>query len=130
MPAMSDEIPPPLTSISSAPSAPAVSSDDKIWAVLCHLSLLLGVGFVLPLIVYLVKKQDAPATAEQAKEALNFHISVYIYAFVSVLLCTVLIGFLLFPVVIIGSMVCAILAAVKASHGEPYRYPLTVRLIK
>jgi uncharacterized protein len=112
------------------PPLPANSSDDKIWIVLCHLSLLLGIGFVLPLIVYFVKKQDAPLTAEHAKEALNFHISIYLYGFVSFLLCFVFIGFLLLPVVAIFSIVCAILACAKASKGEFYRYPATIRLVK
>ncbi|MGK0197767.1 MAG: putative Tic20 family protein, partial [Yoonia sp.] len=57
-----------------------LTSDEKLWSVLSHLSLLLGVGILLPLIVYLVKKGDSPAVAEHAKEALNFHISVYLYA--------------------------------------------------
>jgi uncharacterized Tic20 family protein len=113
--------PPPLPS--------SGNSDDKIWIILCHLSLLIGVGFILPLIVYFVKKQDAPLTAEHAKEALNFHISVYLYGFVSILLCFVFIGIVLLPIVIIGSIVCAILACVKASEGQFYRYPLTIRLI-
>jgi len=122
---MSDEIlPPPV------PAQTTISSDDRIWIIFCHLSLVLGVGFLLPLIVYLVKRQDAPATAEHAREALNFHISIYLYAFVSVLLCTIFIGFLLLPIVIIGSFVCAIIASVKASRGEFYRYPLTLRLVK
>lgn len=111
------------------PLPPAGGSDDKIWIILCHLSLLLGVGFLLPLIVYFVKKQDAPLTAEHAREALNFHISVYLYAFVSLLLCFVFIGIPLLIVVVIGSIVCAILACIKASEGQFYRYPLTLRLV-
>lgn len=111
-------------------SAAPISSDDKLWSIFCHLSLLFGIGFILPLIVYLVKKQDSPVTAENAKEALNFHISIYLYLFVSFLLCFVLIGFVLFPVVIVGSIVFAIMACLKVSEGVPYRYPLTIRLIK
>jgi len=110
-------------------SLPPTTSDDKIWVILCHLSLLLGFGFVLPLIVYFVKKQDAPLTAEHAKEALNFHISVYIYGFVAVLLCFILVGFLLVPAVVIASVVLAIIACMKASEGGFYRYPLTLRFI-
>ena len=112
------------------PQPPTTStSDDKLWIMLCHLSLIIGVGFILPLIVYFVKKQDSPLTADHAREALNFHISVYLYAFVSFLLCFVFIGILLLPVVAIGSVVCAIIACVKASNGEFYRYPLTLRLV-
>lgn len=105
------------------------TSDDKLWIILSHLSLLLGVGILLPLIVYLVKKQDSPLVASHAKEALNFHISVYLYAFISALLCVVLIGFVLLPVIGLGALVCSIIASVKASDGQFFRYPLTLRLV-
>ena len=94
-----------------------------------HLSLLFGVGFLLPLIVYLVKKQDSPVAAEHAREALNFHISVYLYGIVSVLLFVVLIGIPLLIGIGIGALVCSILASVAASEGRLYRYPLTIRLV-
>ncbi len=108
---------------------PAVKSDDRIWIIVCHLSLFIGVGLLLPLIVYLVKKADAPLVAEHAKEALNFHISLLIYWIVTALLCAVLVGFLLIPVVGIIMVVFPIIAAVKASNGEFYKYPLTLRLV-
>ncbi len=112
------------------PPVPAKSdSEEKIWIILSHISLLLGVGFILPLIVYLVKKQDAPNTAEHAKEALNFHISVYIYGIVSFFLCFVIIGFPMLVVLGIGSVVLAIIACMKAADGQFYRYPLTIRLV-
>jgi hypothetical protein len=111
------------------PPLPPTSGEDKIWIILCHLSLLLGVGFLLPLVVYFVKKQDAPWTAEHAREALNFHICVYVYAFISGLLCLVGIGFLLLPLIGIGSVILSILACIKASDGGFYRYPLIFRLV-
>jgi len=95
----------------------------------CHLSLLLSIGLILPLVVYLVKKQDSPLTAEHAKEALNFHISIYIYAIISVFLSLLLIGIPLLIAISIGSIVCAIIACFKASEGQFYRYPLTLRLV-
>jgi uncharacterized Tic20 family protein len=120
-----DETPPPIPPV----SAPPAGKDDKLWIVLCHLSLLLGIGFILPLVVYLVKRHDSPLVADHAREALNFHISVYLYAFVSVLLVMIFIGLLLLPILAIGSIVCSILAAVRASEGRFYRYPLTLRLV-
>ncbi|MEO7933506.1 MAG: DUF4870 domain-containing protein [Chthoniobacterales bacterium] len=107
----------------------ATGSDDKIWIILCHLSLIIGVGFILPLIVYFVKKQDSPLTAEHAREALNFHISVYLYAFVSFLLCFIFIGVPLLFILGIGSVICSIVACIKASDGQFYRYPLTLRFV-
>jgi uncharacterized Tic20 family protein len=109
--------------------SPSRNSNERIWIILCHLSLLLGFGFLLPLVVYFAKKQDEPLTAEHAKEALNFHITVYLYGFVALLLCLVVVGFLLLPAVALASVVLAIVACVKASEGGFYRYPLTLRLI-
>lgn len=127
-----DHTPRPSDSISPHPGdkiSVTPSSDDKIWIIFCHLSLLLGIGFLLPLVVYLVKKDDSPAVAGQAREALNFHISVYLYLFVSFLLCFILIGIPLLFLVGTGSAVLAIVAAIKVSEGKSYRYPLTIRLV-
>ncbi|MES2476545.1 MAG: DUF4870 domain-containing protein [Verrucomicrobiota bacterium] len=121
-----DNIPPPPV---PDPITPQPNSDDKIWIIFCHLSLLLGIGFLLPLVVYLVKKEDSPATAEHAREALNFHISVYLYGFICFLLIFVAIGLVLLPLLGLASAVLAIVAAIKASEGKPYRYPLTIRLV-
>lgn len=119
-----------METLEPPPTPPAApNSDDKIWIILCHLSLLLGVGLLLPLIVYLVKKDDSPAIAGQAKEALNFHITVYLYGFICFLLVFVVIGVVLLPLLGLFSAVFAIVAAIKASEGKPYRYPMTLRLI-
>lgn len=101
--------------------------DDQLWIVFSHISILLGVGILLPLIVYLVKKDDSPRVSEHAKEALNFHISIIIYSFVCGITC---VGAPLIPVIVIGGMVYAIIAAIKASDPIPFRYPLTLRLVK
>ena len=121
----------PSQPLAPTPEFPSTlpSSDDKIWIILSHLSLVIGVGFLLPLIVYLVKKEESPITAEHAKEALNFHITVYLYAIISFILCFVLIGIPLLILVVAGSFILAIVACIKASEGKLYRYPLTIRLI-
>ena len=106
--------------------SPASGDDEQIWIVLSHISLLLGVGILLPLIVYLVKKDESPRIAHHAKEALNFHISIVIYTLVCGISC---IGIPLLPVIIIGGMVFSVIAAVNASDPIPYRYPLTLRLV-
>ena len=68
--------------------------------------------------------------AANAKEALNFHISVFIYALCCIPLVFVLIGIPLLVVIGLTSLVLAILATIKASDGQCYRYPLTLRLVK
>ena len=115
------------TSLTDVP--PAHQGSDQIWSMLSHLSALLGVGFVLPLVVYLAMRKESEYVAANAREALNFHISVLIYSLCCVPLVLILIGIPLLFVIGIGSLVLAIIATVKASNGVCYRYPLTLRLV-
>jgi len=109
------------------------SKDACTWAMLCHI---LGLGwFVVPviggvigaLIVWQIKKDQYPFADQHGKEAMNFQISMLIYGVIA--LCLVCVGWLLLPVVIIGDVVFAIIAAVKAAQGEGYRYPLSIRFV-
>ena len=109
---------------------PAREGSDKIWSMFCHLSALLGVGFLLPLVVYLAMRPDSEYVAANAREALNFHISVLIYSLCCLPLVFFLIGIPLLLVLGFGSLVLAIIATIKAFKGECYRYPLTLRLVK
>jgi uncharacterized Tic20 family protein len=120
------ETPPP---ISAPPPAAKPDSSDKLLIILCHLSLFLGVGLIFPLIIYLVKKGESEKIADHAREALNFHISLFIYGFVSVLLSALLVGIPMLLAVAVMALVLPIVAAVKASEGGFYRYPLCIRLV-
>jgi uncharacterized Tic20 family protein len=62
-------------------------------------------------------------------ESLNFQISVLIYAIISAILLLLLIGFILLPAVGIFWLVFTIIGSVRASNGEDYRYPLTIRMV-
>jgi uncharacterized Tic20 family protein len=106
------------------------TGNEKIWSMLSHLSLLLGVGIILPAVVYLAMRHESDYAASNAREALNFHISVYLYAICSIPLVLILIGIPLIIIVGLGSLIFAIVAAIKASQGDCYRYPLTIRLVK
>ncbi len=105
------------------------SKDDRNIAVLTHVA---GIffGFIPALIVYLLKKDSSAFLADQSKEALNFQITVLIGIVISSILFVILIGILLLWAVVIANIVLCIIAAVKTSNGETYRYPLTIRLIK
>jgi uncharacterized Tic20 family protein len=107
----------------------AREGSDKIWSMLSHLSALMGVGFVLPLVVYLAMRRESEYVAVNAREALNFHISVLIYSLCCIPLVFVLIGIPLLIVLGLGSLVLAIIATIKASNGQCYRYPLTLRFV-
>ena len=106
------------------------------WGMLCHLSgLLLFVGIPFghllgPLVVWLLKKNEFPFVDEQGKEAMNFQISMTIYMLLPVLLSFVLIGIPFVFLLLAANFVLVIIAAVKASDGEPVRYPATLRFLK
>ena len=86
-------------------------------------------SFLAPLIVYLMKNENGGFAADQAREALNFQITVAIAMFASFMLMIVLIGFLFILVVAVIGIACCVIAAVRASRGERYRYPLSIRFI-
>ncbi|MET9247152.1 DUF4870 domain-containing protein [Nonomuraea sp. NPDC003709] len=107
---------------------PRPGTDDTTMAMLSHLLGLL-VSWVGPLIIYLMKKDESPYVRDQAAEALNFQITMFIGYVISGILTIIFIGLLLLPVVWILSLIFHIQAAMATNKGEPYRYPFAVRLI-
>ena len=115
--------------------APAseINAEAKRWAAMSHLSafaVFLGIPSLIGPLVAWLWKRDIPYVDEQGKEALNFNISFLIYGITSALLIIVLVGLVLLPIVLVTWFVLVIVASVKASAGEDYRYPLTVRFIR
>ena len=124
-----------------------ISAEERQWAMVAHLSALLGglltsgwagsIGcFLGPLIIWMVKKDTMPFVDDQAKEALNFNITVAIIFFVlwAVTFLTLFIGGVLtvplMVIVGIAWLVLTVIASIKANQGERYRYPFTLRLVK
>lgn len=129
-PAASSVPPPPAPPAATAPAKRTnITGSDKLWAILSHISCLFGIWFIIPIVVYLVMRDESDYVAENAKEALNFHISLLIYALCSLLLVFMLVGIPLLVVLGLCALVLSIVAAVKASDGIIYRYPLTIRLV-
>jgi len=118
-----DPITPPA--ISAAPTG-----GEKIWALLSHLSGFIGLPFLLPLIVYLAMRGDSEYVTANAREALNFHLSLLIYALCCIPLTFILVGIPLMILIALAYVILAIVAAIKAAEGGCYRYPLTIRLVK
>lgn len=104
------------------------NSNDKNIVTITHLGGILF-SFVPSLIVWLLKKDDSEYIAAQAKEALNFQITLLLAQFVAYVLIFILVGFLLLGLIWIFNIVFCIIAAISSSKGENYRYPLTLRLI-
>jgi len=117
----------------------ALGKDARQWAMFCHLA---GLAWMVPwllpiiggvvgtLIVWQVKKDDDPFIDKSGKRAFNFQLSMLIYFAGSMLLCLLLIGFLLVPTVVVLNIVFTIIAALRASNGKDYSYPLSIEFIK
>jgi uncharacterized Tic20 family protein len=104
------------------------SNDDKNIATITHLAGTVF-SFAPALIVWVLKKNDSEYLAFQAKEALNFQITVLVAQLVAGVLVWILIGFVLLPIIWLLNIVLCIIAAISTSKGETYRYPFTLRLI-
>jgi uncharacterized protein len=102
----------------------------------CHLGGLVGhmlVGFghvVVPLVLWFIKREQMPFVNQEGKEAVNFQLSITVYAIVSGLLTFVCIGVPLLIAVGIFDIIVVIMACIDASNGKGYRYPLCIRFIK
>lgn len=118
----------------SSTQAPQPDKDEKMWAMLCHISTVIGFvipfGNVLaPLVIWLIKKDEYPLVNDQGKEAVNFQITMTIAILISAFLTIILIGIPLLIALAIAWIVLTVIAAMKAFEGEKYRYPYAVRLI-
>ena len=87
-------------------------------------------GIIGPIIIMLTKGKESPFVRDQAVEALNFHITVFIGYIVSIVLIFVIIGIFTLLAVAIAGIVFAIMGAMAAYRGERYRYPVNIRFVK
>src|SRR5205809_671571 len=100
-----------------------IDKEQRTWAMIAHVSgfagYLTGIGHLLgPLIVWLAKRDGKPFIDDQGREALNFQISISIYALGGIIMCfTVILAIIGIPLLIalgVFQVVCMIIAAIKA----------------
>ena len=113
----------------------APSADDRNWGLIAHLSVFAGLAIpfgnvAAPLVVLATKGKESAFVAEAARSALNFQLTALVAAVVFGVLSVVLVGIPFLIALGVAWFVLPVLAAVKASEGEAYRYPLTPRLVK
>jgi len=110
-----------------------VVAEDRNWSVAAHLgsfvSAWFALGLIAPLLVLVLKGGSSPFVRRHAVESLNFQINALVYSLVFAALMIVLIGFVLLPVYAIFYVICVVFGTIRASNGEDFRYPLTVRVI-
>ncbi len=108
--------------------APLSQNDERMWSMIGHLSSIVA-GVIGPLVVWLVFRERSAFVNDQGKESLNFQITMLIGYVAASVLSAVFIGFLLFPLLWVASLVLAIMGGLAAQKGQAYRYPFALRLI-
>ena len=87
-------------------------------------------GWLVPLIIFLIKKDESPFVRDQAAQALNFQLLVLIGYVVSSMLMLVIIGYLFWFALWVVSIVLGIMGGMAASRGEWYRFPFNVNWVQ
>jgi uncharacterized Tic20 family protein len=120
----------------SAPATPTPTKEERTWALVAHLgsavAALVSAGVlsvVLPLVIYLAKRDESEFVGSQAKESLNFRITLLIGYLLCVPLFFVGVGLCLWPLIWLVDLIFGIIAGMKAYDGESYRYPFAIRLV-
>lgn len=113
----------------------SVSKDENTWAMLIHLSQFCGyalpiLGWIVPLILWLVKKDLSSYIDAHGKIVMNWIMSQFIYHVISGLLWLVIIGIPLTLALIIVGVVFPIIGALKATEGECWAYPMSIAFLK
>ena len=112
------------------------TQDERTWGMIAHLSAFavfvfpVGGNIIAPLIIWLTRRDTSAFVEKEAREALNFNISVALCGVVCALLTFALVGIPLAAVLFLYWLVVTIIAAIKASEGIDYRYPISLRLVK
>lgn len=109
--------------------------ENRQLLVLTHLSQLLdfvsGIGgFVVPLILWLTKKDEIRDMDETGKAILNFRISMFIYVLICIPLI-LLLGLGVIGLIVLGIfyLVFPIINAIKASNNKAPNYPFSMKII-
>ena len=112
-----------------APAQPLSPSDERLWATLIHIGGII-IGFISPLIGYLVLKDRSPFVRDNARNALNFQITIAIAYIVGSILTLVVVGVIILLAAGVVNVIFSILAAVAANKGQTYKYPLAFPIVK
>lgn len=134
---LAQQTPPPQTPPPGYAPTPMSPTEERNLGMIAHLvpAVLLPLsagtlGFVGSLIIYLIYKDRGPFVRAHAANSLNVQIITAIALLLSSVLMIVLVGFLLYPLVIVVATVIHVLGAVKANNGEWWTPPLTPQLVK
>lgn len=108
---------------------------ERNWSMLCHMSAFLGFvfpfgGIIGPLVCWMSKRDESLWLNENGKSALNFNLSVLLYMVLISPLVLIVVGIPLIGMLVLFRIIFIIIASVKASKGEEFRYPLSIPFIQ
>jgi uncharacterized Tic20 family protein len=111
------------------------TQEGRMWAMFLHLSLLVGVmlpgiGLIVPVALWQIKKGDLPELDPHGKAATNWLISALIYSAIGFVLIFVFIGIPILIALGVVSIVFPIIGGIKANNGEVWKYPLAISFFK
>jgi len=122
-----------MSQIEEAAPVLTTDSDERMLAMFCHLGTLVTwfpfANIILPLTIWMVKKETSSLLNDQGKEALNFQITILIGYAICIPFVLVLIGIPAMAALFLYHVIFSIVAAIKANEGRAYRYPYTLRLV-
>ena len=112
-----------------------LSETERNWSMLCHLAAFAGFffpfgGIIGTLICWLSRKDESKWVDENGKASLNFQLSILLYIVLVIPLCFIIIGFPIIGILVTLKVICVIIASVKASKGEEFRYPVSIPFIQ
>jgi uncharacterized protein len=120
--------PPPPPSQPYQPQ-PVSASDEKTWSILSHVGGII-LGFIGPLIVFLIYKDRSAVIRSHAVAALNFQLTILIGYVVGSILMIVVVGIFIYLAAGILSLIFGIMAALAANEGRAYKYPIAINFVK
>ena len=103
--------------------------DQRLWSTLVHVGGIF-LGFVSPLVGYLVLKDRGGFVRQHTATALNFQLTMTIASFVGGILSIIVIGLFLVFAVVIVVLIFSIMAAMAANNGQPYKYPIAIEFVR
>ncbi len=111
------------------------TNEEKQFAMFIHLSQLLGYafpffGWVVPLVLWQMKKNTSTYIDTHGKIVMNWIISSFIYGIIAGILAFMLIGIPILVILAACSVIFAIVGGIKANDGETWFYPLSITFIR
>jgi len=108
--------------------------DEKTFIVFLHLSqyagiILTGLGFILPLVMWLTNKDKSVLIDEHGKAVVNWMISLFIYLIISIILIFILVGIITTIALGIVALIYPVIGAIKAGNDSFFNYPVSIKFV-